>query len=143
MNFFTKNELESELSEIQGKEKVEIKRTTETPEILLCKNEGKIKFEGRSLPENPKDFYAPIKSWLSVYAENPPQKTHVTFMFDYFNTSSSKVIMEIIDILKSIESRNGEVIIDWLYQEDDEDMLEAGEDFASITDASFNYFSYY
>ena len=143
MNFLAKNELEMELSEIHSKELVHIEGTTETPEILMDKVEGKFKFAGRSLPENPKTFYASVKSWLAVYIENPCEYTHVTFMYDYFNTASSKVIMEIIDMLKEVEKRNGKLIIDWYYHEDDDDMLEAGEDFAAVTETEFNYHSYY
>lgn len=143
MNFLVKNELEMELSEIENKALVHLESTVETPEIILDKEEGKFRFAGRSLPENPKTFYAPIKSWLQAYIENPCATTHVTFMYDYFNTASSKVIMEILDLFKEVEKRNGKLIIDWYYHEDDDDMLEAGEDFESITDTVFNFHSFY
>lgn len=142
MNQVTYQGIMMELSNIVGKEMVHIKSTLETPEIILNKKDGLLKFEGRSLPENPKLFYAPIKNWLSDYAQNPHQYTHVTFRFDYMNTTSSKMIMEVIDLLKLIERNNGRLIIDWYYQEDDDDMMEAGEDFAGITGAEFNFYSY-
>ncbi len=131
-----------ELADIKDKEIVHIKPTLETPEIILNKKDGLMKFEGRSLPENPKLFYAPIKNWLNAYAESPHQYTHVTFRFDYMNTTSSKMVMEVIDIIKSVERHNGRLIIDWYYQEDDDDMMEAGEDFAGVTGAEFNFYSY-
>ncbi len=129
-------------SGISGKEIINIEGTSETPEILLNSREGVIRFSGRSLPENPKTFFNPIKEWLAEYAKNPAPTTHVSFIFDYFNTASSKLIMEIIDIIKTVEENDSKLIIDWHYQEDDEDMLEAGEDFEAVTGVNFNYISY-
>ncbi len=142
MNPLTHPELFMELANLQEKDVVNIKGTLETPQILLNKNDGTMKFAGRSLPENPKLFYAPFKNWLAVYVENPKPYTHVTFMFDYINTTSSKMVMELIDIFKKVEERNGRLIIDWYYQQDDEDMLESGEDFEQVTGSEFNYHSY-
>jgi hypothetical protein len=129
-------------NEIYGKENVHMEGTNDTPEIELNKREGFIKFSGRSLPENPKNFYEPIKDWLNFYLENPPKTTHVVFAFDYFNTASSKMIMEIIDLVKNVEKKNSELTIDWHYQEDDEDMLEAGEDFAEVTMTTIYFHPY-
>ena len=121
---------------------INIDGTTESPEISLNAREGIIRFSGRSLPENPKTFYSPFKEWLTEYAKNPAPVTHASFIFDYFNTASSKLIMEIIDVIKTVEENNSKLIIEWHYQEDDEDMLEAGEDFEAVTGVSFNYISY-
>jgi len=129
-------------NEILGKDNVIIEGTNETPEIILNKKEGIIKFSGRSLPENPKNFYDPVKHWLSGYGENPAKSTHVTFAFDYFNTASSKMIMEIIDLIKNVEKKNSTLTIDWHYQQDDEDMLEAGEDFAEVTMTTIYFHPY-
>ena len=129
-------------SGISGEEIINIEGTSETPEVILNAKEGIVRFSGRSLPENPKIFYSPFKEWLTEYAKNPAPVTHVVFVFDYFNTASSKLIMEIIDIIKTVEENNSKLIIEWHYQEDDEDMLEAGEDFEAVTGVSFNYISY-
>ncbi len=127
---------------IADKEVVNIESSKSTPAILLDRLNGTIKMEGRSLPENPKTYYESVKRWLSVYAENPENETNVTFDLDYFNTASGKVIMEIIDILKTIDERGKEIKIEWRYQEDDEDTLEAGEDFAELTGLEMNFISY-
>lgn len=119
-----------------------LKGSTETPEVLLDRDNGKIKFSGRSLPEDAKSFYKPIKGWLNNYIENPPDETHAVFAYEYFNTASSKMILEMLDILKLLEEKGGKIKIDWYYLEDDDDMLEAGEDFAEIADLKFDYISY-
>jgi hypothetical protein len=57
---------------------------------------------------------------------------------EYFNTSSSKCILDVFKKLESIhKSGDKEVIINWYYEEDDEDMLEAGEDYESIIRVPF------
>ena len=56
---------------------------------------------------------------------------------EYFNTSSSKCILDVFKKLESIQKGKQEVIINWYYEEDDEDMLEAGEDYESIIRVPF------
>ncbi len=131
-----------ETMEIADKDVVEIKGTADTPEVILNRNEGVIQFNGRSLPENPKAFYQPIKSWLAVYSENPCPNTHLILNMDYFNTASSKMIMEVIDTIKVCEKSGSSLKIDWHYMEDDDEMMEAGQEFAEITETVFNFFSY-
>lgn len=130
------------LEQDPNKDYVLLKGSSETPEVLLDKNKGEIKFSGRSLPENAKGFYKPIKDWLNNYTENPLEQTHAVFAYEYFNTASSKMILEMLDILKLLEDKGGQVKIEWYYLEDDEDMLEAGEDFAEIADLKFEFVSY-
>ncbi len=119
-----------------------LRGTSETPEVILNKDKGYIKFSGRSLPEDAKSFYKKIQDWISSYAEKPKKGTKIIFVFEYFNTASSKMILEILDIIKIIESKDEKLTIEWHYLEDDEDMLEAGEDFADIADLKFSFISY-
>lgn len=129
-------------AEKAGEDLISIDGTSETPEVFLNSTEGIIWISGRSLPENPKIFYTPIKDWLLEYANKPAPTTHASFKFDYFNTASSKMIMEIIDIIKTVEGNNSKLVMDWYYQEDDEDMYEAGEDFEAVTGVKINYMPY-
>lgn len=128
--------------EMQTNEFFMIKGTAETPEVILNRTEGLISFSGRSLPENPRIFYNPIKNWIKNYSESPAEKTKVVFDLEYFNTASSKMILEIIEIIREIYSSTDNLTMEWHYMEDDEDMLEAGEDFSEVADVKFNYFSY-
>jgi len=131
-----------EAIEIIEKELVEIKGTADSPEVCLDRKQGILKFTGRSLPENPRAFYYPILNWLANYAENPTSETHLILNMDYFNTASSKMIMEIIDTVKNCQKSGSSLKIDWHYMEDDEEMLEAGQEFADITDTVFNFIPY-
>ncbi|MFW5978724.1 MAG: SiaC family regulatory phosphoprotein [Bacteroidia bacterium] len=69
-------------------------------------------------------------------------KTKVIFNFEYFNTASSKVIMDIIEKLKILQDNGSQPEIKWYYIEEDDDMLEAGEDYSDITEIPFNFISY-
>lgn len=130
------------IPDISGKEFVTLEGTSETPEIELNAKNGTFIFSGRSLPENPLSFYEPVKQWLTQYALKPAPTTHAKFAFDYFNTASSKLILELIDVIKAAEKNNSKIVFEWHYQEDDEDMMEAGEDFESLTDSEFTFIPY-
>ena len=108
--------------------------TPKTPEIDFNVG-GELLLKGRSIPENSVEYYAPLMSWIENYGENPKADTTVHVKLEYFNTSSSKCIL---DVFKKLESINGtNVSIKWYYEEDDEDMLEAGEDYDAIIDLKF------
>ncbi len=135
-------EIIKEVNDAVNKEEVSIQGTAETPEIKLDANNGEVKFSGRSMPEDAKSFYAPLKQWLEDYSQNPRQGTLVTFAYEYFNTASSKMIMELIERVKMIQENDPELRVEWHYLEDDDDMLEAGEDYADITGVDFEFHSY-
>jgi len=95
------------------------------------------KLEGRSIPENSVEFYKPLVDWLEEYKDNPIEKTVVEVKLEYFNTSSSKCILDVFKKLEVIHKAKNSVEIKWFYEEDDEDMLEAGEDYESIIRVPF------
>jgi hypothetical protein len=109
-----------------------IEGTAKTPTVRFDGNQGLIEIKGRSIPENSIDFYRPLVDWLDRYAQSPRQQTKVNIQLEYFNTSSSKCILDVFKKLESIHKLNKEIVINWYYEEDDEDMLEAGEDYESI-----------
>ncbi len=109
-----------------------IEGTPKTPSVKFDSKQGLIEIKGRSIPENSIEFYKPLVDWLEQYAAEPAQKTNVNINLEYFNTSSSKCILDIFKKLEAIYKAKNEVIVNWHYEEDDEDMLEAGEDYESI-----------
>ncbi len=114
-----------------------IKGTPKTPSIFFNEEEGKIEIKGRSIPENSIEFYKPLVDWLEDYIKDPKDKTEVNIQLEYFNTSSSKCILDIFKKLEGINDTGKDIIINWYYEEDDEDMLEAGEDYESILKVPF------
>ena len=123
-------------------EKLFIEGSDDTPEVLLNPENDKFEIKGMSMPEDVAGFYDPVIDWVEEYAENAKDKTVFNFKFSYFNTASSKAIMDIMMGLKDIEDNGKEILINWYYPEDDDDMEEAGEEYEDITEAPFKHISY-
>jgi hypothetical protein len=115
-------------------EDIRIEGSPKTPTVNFLAQNGKLEVKGRSIPENSIEFYKPLIDWIEEYAKSPNQKTEVNVQLEYFNTSSSKCIL---DVFKKLEAINQEIVINWYYEEDDEDMLEAGEDYDAIINIPF------
>ena len=123
-------------------EVIKIKGTDDTPNVILDAESNIIEFSGRSLPEDVVTFYAPVIQWIEEYAKTPNPKTSVIFRLEYFNTASSKILLDILLKFEDIMNEGHEIVVQWYYQEDDEDMQEAGEEYSEIVDIPFEMFSY-
>ena len=116
-------------------ENINIDGTPKTPTIHFNKDSGVLEIKGRSIPENSIEFYKPMLDWIEAYAKAPKGDTQVNIKLEYFNTSSSKCIL---DVFKKLETVTGtKMVINWFYEQDDEDMLEAGEDYQAIINVPF------
>lgn len=118
-------------------DKLFIDGSAKTPSIEFDAETGVLSLKGRSIPENSIEFYKPLNDWLDLYAGSPRTRTVVDVRLEYFNTSSSKCIL---DFFKKLEKVNGsvtEVHINWYFETDDEDMEEAGEDYKAIVGLPF------
>ena len=113
-------------------ESISIEGTPKTPVVNFDAHTGIVEIKGRSIPENSIEFYRPLVEWLEEYSKEPLKLTTVNIQLEYFNTSSSKCILDVFKKLESIKKAKNDVVINWYYEEDDEDMLEAGEDYESI-----------
>jgi len=118
-------------------EPIIIEGTPKTPSIKFDTRDGVFEIKGRSIPENSVEFYKPLNEWLDQYMQTPLDKTVVNIRLEYFNTSSSKCILDVFKRLEAIHRSKHDVEINWFYEEDDEDMLEAGEDYDSIIKVPF------
>lgn len=112
--------------------------SAKTPTINFNPDSGRLEIGGRSIPENSVEFYRPVLEWLDEYSDKPAQQTEFIFKLEYFNTSSSKCILDIFRKLEKIASGSSTPIsVKWYYDEDDEDMQESGEDFREIIKLPF------
>ena len=118
-------------------ESISIEGTAKTPTIKFEVDKGFLEIKGRSIPENSIEFYKPLIDWLEKYSLSPKVDTSVNIQLEYFNTSSSKCILDVFKKLESIHNKGGKIVINWYYEEDDEDMLEAGEDYQAIINVPF------
>jgi hypothetical protein len=123
-------------------ENLYIKATDECPEINFLFNDGKLVITGKSLPENVNEFYEPVLDWLAEYSGQPKSMTEVDFNLSYFNTASSKIILDILLIIEKFREDNRQVIVNWHYQDYDEDMKEAGEEYSEIVGLQFNFINH-
>lgn len=109
--------------------------TPKTPTVNFNKEAGVLEIKGRSIPENSIEFYKPLLDWIGDYGSSAKPETQINIKLEYFNTSSSKCIL---DVFKKLETLSGtQMTINWYYEEDDEDMLEAGEDYQAIISIPF------
>jgi hypothetical protein len=106
-----------------------------TPWIIL--EPGKIFIMGRSIPENPSEFYRPILDWIIKYTGSSSQKTVIEFGFEYINTTSTKWIYSILKELSEIKDISKIASVNWYYEQGDEDMGELGFILRSLVDCPF------
>lgn len=123
-------------------EVIKIVGTDDTPSVTLDVANEIFEISGRSLPEDVAVFYEPILDWIDRYSEEATGKTVFNFKLVYFNTASSKMILDILLKLEEMHEAGKDVLIKWHYPEDDEDMEEAGEEYADIVDIPFEQISY-
>ena len=116
---------------------LKIKPTRDTPAVYFDAEKGIFKMFGRSLPENSLKFWTPILRQI----ENGIQtnKLDIRVKMEYYNTSSSKCVFDLFRVFKSIEQKGVELSIRWYYEEYDEDMLEAGEDYKNLLDLPIKF----
>ena len=123
-------------------EVIKIKGTDDTPNVILDRQNQKLEIAGRSLPEDVTAFYDPILDWLDEYSQDPNTKTIFNFKLEYFNTASSKLLLDVLMKLEDMCDDGEDVLVKWHYPDDDEDMEEAGEEYADIVDVPFEQISY-
>ncbi len=114
-----------------------LEATPKTPKLDFNPEENKFIISGRSIPENSIEFYRPLLDWLENYKHNTKKSINFDVRLEYFNTSSSKCLVEIFRKLEKIQTEGHEFTINWYYDEEDEDMQESGEDFKDIIKMPF------
>jgi hypothetical protein len=116
---------------------IKIEAKEDTPMIVFDPENNIFEISGRSLPEDASLFYEPILEWLKEYAKSPNELTELHIKMNYFNTASSKLLLDILMIIEEIVEEGHKCNIKWFYAEDDEDMEEAGEEYSELIDVPF------
>jgi hypothetical protein len=109
--------------------------TKRTPWIIM--EPGRIFIMGRSIPENPNDFYRPVQEWVSMYAQNYEEKSKIELGFEYINTSSIKWIFTILKELSEMKEIVKNASVTWYFEHGDEDMCELGCILRSLVECPF------
>ena len=112
-----------------------LEETQDTPKVTLNAAAGTFELSGRSLPEDSIEFFTPILNWIREYAKSPNPATVFVYKLEYFNTASSKLILDMLQTLKNIPG----IKIVWYYYEDDEEISDAGREFAEQVEIPFEF----
>lgn len=120
---------------------LKLEATTNTPLIEFNTQTGVLNIKGKSLTENATEYYQPLIEKIIEYKKRPCLKTELNIYLVYFNTSSSKAMLDIFHHFESVKS-NSEVIVNWYFEKGDEDMLEVGEDYREIVSLPFKMIEY-
>jgi hypothetical protein len=118
---------------------LKIQKTSRTPEVIFDPAAGNFSIRGRSIPEDSVGFYQPLYNWLDRFGTQAPkeEKFTVEIELEYFNTSSSKCILDVFKRLNRLHHAGVRVEVVWLFDEDDEDLEEMGEDYRDLLDLPF------
>ncbi len=108
-----------------------IPATKSSPEINFDAQTNILSIVGESYPENTTLFYESVFTWLDEFIENlETQEVAFNIELVYFNSSSSKVLMDLFDILEEASEDDKNIVVNWIYEEENEASLEYGEEFA-------------
>ena len=118
-----------------------IQATADTPKVHLDKDNNLFEISGLSLPEDAIEFYKPVMRWLEDYSASPNTDTSFNLKLEYFNTASSKQIIQLLLFLEKLNA-SSKVKIFWHYKDIDEDMHDLGEEYSEIIKVDFELVEY-
>ena len=110
-----------------------LKKSYSNPEVKFIADKGKCSITGEAYLEDPVGFFQPLYDWLYEYIETVKKPIYFEINLNYFNTSASRCIFDMLFILKEYVDKEGNVIVDWYYEKDDEDMLLEIDDYLRDT----------
>jgi hypothetical protein len=120
-----------------------IESSTYIPKIDFNSETDVLSIEGESYHEYTVEFFQPVFEWLGKYLSEPGKKITLNFRMTYFNTSSSRRFLEILNLLEDYQDdKEGDVVVNWYYEEGDIDMLESGEEYEEDVSINFNLIPY-
>lgn len=114
--------------------------TKSTPSVRLDAVSNVLEIKGESYPENASKFYSPVFEWLDKYlAGLQGQDVKVNFTISYFNSSTSKILMNMLDMLQEAHKAGKTISINWFFAAENELARECGEEFREdLEDLPFN-----
>ena len=113
-------------------EDLQIRWTQKTPSVECRSEDGYIRIEGQSIPENAQEFYERLNAWVETYSKEIGGPLEVVISLDYYNSATSKCILTFFDILSGLWLHGRKVSVVWMYAEEDDDMREEGESYQKV-----------
>ena len=121
---------------------IKINATEDTPAVILDNVNNIYEISGRSLPEDVVVFYQPVMQWLKEFEKTPINDFELAIKLEYFNTASSKLILDILLKLEEVFLNGTRLKVKWYYLSSDSDMKEAGEEYSEIVGLPFEITEY-
>jgi len=114
-----------------------------TPSVKLEAASGRCSISGESYLEEPYEFYKKVAEWFMGYTRGGGSNIHLDLRLNYFNTSSSRAILEMLRVLKNLQESGTQVVVNWYYPDpDDDEILMEGEDFQEECGLAINMIEY-
>ncbi len=121
---------------------LKIPKTKYSMEVNFDKDTGILEMEGASYPENALDFFGPIVEWIKNYISEINKPIIMNIRINYINTSSTKCILDMFEMLQEYHTSGVCIKINWFYEKDDEDIMETGEEIGEGLDLPIEYIPY-
>ena len=127
---------------------IEIRKTEKTPEIILDDEKRILQITGKCLPENIRDFSQLVIEKLENYlnqlvpvsdGDNGKETFKVNFKLGYFNSAAAKFIADVLLLTDEYTQKGVGITVFWYFDEDDSDMLEAGQDISKMVNVPMEY----
>jgi hypothetical protein len=120
--------------------RLEIPSARNTPHIILDIDSKEFLIEGKSFPEDSREFYNTVIEWLDEFkASKPIGSIKVCFNLFYLSSSSVISVKQILFKFVELNNEGATVVIEWSYDEDDDDIKKTGEEYQKITKLNFEY----
>ena len=129
---------------------LQIGPTEFTPKVNFDPGNNFFEISGFSRPENVIGFFRPILKWLEEYSENLLSQNidfnkkllTLNFKMTYFNSASSKFLLDVLLEFMKFKSKGNEVEVNWYYEDGDEEIQESGEEMSDMLGYPFKFISY-
>jgi len=108
------------------------------PEVVFDVESGVLNISGRSLPEQAHELFKPMLEWIELYSKEPKEVTTVNITLEYINSSSNKYLLLVLKKLEELHLAEHKVVVNWYYEENDEDAMESGEEYRDLLKVPVN-----
>ncbi|MEX0983106.1 MAG: DUF1987 domain-containing protein [Bacteroidales bacterium] len=120
-----------------------LNKTFNSPEVEFISATGELNIEGRSIPEDPGEFFEKLIDWMNDYFLNPVDETVMNIKLEYINSGSSKYMLELLRIMKVNYNKGRKVLVKWYFEEGDESIEELGQHYEQTMQIPFEIIEYY
>jgi len=100
-----------------------------SPTVRLDAARGTMELSGESYPQNAFDFFAPIIDWARQFLRESPSPLTLELRVSYLNTSSTKCVIDLLDLLEGAHKIGRRVQVVWYCDPENERAREAAEEF--------------